>query len=149
MKKLVLYLMLLMAVPATAQSGLYGSHSHHSHAPAERPHHGSLMHHEHHGPQVHAMDADDFEAVLGILARETFDFRRLETAKEVARGNWMSARQIARICELFTYDSNRLDFAKRAYASCVNKGMYVLVEETFTYNSSKDELHEFIRNWRR
>jgi len=149
MKHLILYLMLLLAIPATAQHGLFRSHPHHSHAPAEHHHHGSLMHHgpnEHpYGPQ--AMNSEDFEVAHGFIAKETFDSNRLDVAKQIVKDNWMNAKQIASICELFIYDSNRLEFAKFAYASCVNKGMYFVVEETFTFSSSKEELREFIKNW--
>lgn len=145
MKHLVLYLMLLLAIPATAQSGLFGTHPHHSHEHGEHHHHGSLMQHgpnEHpYGPQ--AMNPEDFEVALRFISKETFDSNRLDTAKEIVGKNWVSARQIAAICGLFTYDSNRLEFAKFAYASCVDKGMYFLLDETFTYRFSKEELHEF------
>ena len=147
MRNLALYLMLLLAVPATAQSGLFGSHSHHrSHAPAEHHHHGSLMHHGpgEHPHTVQVMNPEDFELALGYISKKTFDSDRLETAKEVVRNNWVSSRQIAAVCRLFTYDSNRLDFAKFAYASCADKGMYFILDETFTFNSSRDELHKFI-----
>lgn len=149
MKHLVLYLMLLLAIPATAQHGLFGSHPHHSHAPAKHHHHGSLMQY---GPNEHpfgpqAMNSEDFEVALRYIAKETFDSNRLDVAKQIVKDNWMNAKQIASICELFTYDSNRLEFAKFAYASCVNKGMYFVVEETFTFSSSKEELREFIKNW--
>lgn len=89
----------------------------------------------------------DFELAHRFIAEKTFDSDRLEVAKDIVRHNRISARQIASICTLFTYDSNRLDFAKHAYASCVDKGMYFIVDETFTFRSSKDELHEYIRNW--
>ena len=148
MKKLVLYLMLLIAVPATAQSGLFGSHSHrHSHAPAEHHHHGSLMHHGpgEHSYTVQVMNSEDFDLALRYISNKSFDSDRLEAAKEIVRHNWVSARQIASICRLFTFDSNRLEFAKYAYASCADKGMYFILDEEFTFSASRDELHKYIR----
>ena len=93
------------------------------------------------------MSAEDFEVALRYVSKELFDSNRLEVAKQIVKDNWVSARQIASFCELFTYDSNRLEFAKYAYASCVNKGMYFTVEETFTYSSSKEELREYISRY--
>lgn len=146
MKKLVLYFLLLMVVPATAQSGLFGNHPHHhSHAPTRPYHPGPLMHQNHHTPPVNGMSPENFEAVMTYLSKETFDSNRLDAAKQIVRRNWFSARQIASICKLFTYESNRLEFAKYAYASCVDKGMYFLLDETFTYKLSREELHEYIR----
>ena len=93
------------------------------------------------------MDDADFEAAVRILSKETFDSSRLDLAKSIVRNNWMNTRQIASICTLFTYESNRLEFAKFAYGACVNKGSYFLLDETFTYRSSKEELHEFINRY--
>ena len=149
MKNIALYLMLLIAAPATAQSGLFGSHSHHhSHVPAGH-HHGSLMHY---GPGEHpytiqVMNTEDFEVALDYLSKKTFDSDRLEMAKEIVGRNCVSAKQIASVCKLFTYDSNRLEFAKFAYASCADKGMYFILDETFTFNSSRDELHKYISKY--
>lgn len=149
MKNIALYLMLLLAVPATAQSGLFGKHVHrHSHAPAEQ-HHGSLMQH---GPGEHpyivqVMTSEDFELALNYISKKVFDSDRLELAKEIVGKNCVSAKQIASVCKLFTYDSNRLEFAKFAYASCADKGMYFILDETFTFSSSRDELHDYIRRF--
>lgn len=148
MKNIALYLMLLLAVPATAQSGLFGKPSHrHSHASGERHRHGSLMRYgpgeKHH--TVQAMNSEDFEAALSYISKKTFDSDRLDLAKEIFGKNPVSARQIASVCRLFTYDSNRLEFAKFAYASCTDKGMYFILDETFTFSASRDELHEYTR----
>ena len=143
MKHLILYLMLLIAVPATAQSGLFGRHPNQPQPTEGHHHHGSLMHH---GPLDHpkAMNPDDFQVAHRYISKEIFDSKRLDLAKHIVERNWFNARQIASICELFSYDSNRLEFAKFAYSSCVDKGLYFLVEETFTFSSSKEELRNYI-----
>jgi hypothetical protein len=150
MKNLILYLMLLITIPATAQSGIFGRHSHHANAAEGRHHHGSLLQH---GPQDRPytppiMDPEGFEAALRILSKESFDSKRLDIAKQIAQDNWMSTQQIVSICKLFTYESNRLDFAKFAYHSCVNRNMYFMLDEVFTYSSSKDELQDYIQKTR-
>ena len=147
MKNIVLYLMLLIAVPATAQSGLFGSHSHH--ASTGKHHHGSLMHphgHAEHPDISQGMATEDFEVALRILSKKTFDNSRLDAAKQIVQDNWMTTRQIASICGLFTYDSNRLEFAKFAYHFCVDRQNYFMLDEVFTYSSSKEELATYVRN---
>ena len=94
------------------------------------------------------MNAEDFEAALRVITKNSFDSNRLDMAKQIVRDNWMTARQIARICGVFTYDQNRLEFAKYAYPSCVDKGMYFLLDEVFTYRSNKEELQNFISRYR-
>ena len=146
MKHIALYLMLLIAIPATAQSGLFGSHPHHPSPPEH--HHGSLMHYE---PHVHApsvqyygMNPKDFEKAIQLISDETFDSKRLTVAKRIITDNKMSVKQIASICELFTFEANRLEFAKYAYRFCVDPNRYFLLDEVFTYSSSKEELFDYI-----
>ena len=151
MKNMVLYLMLLITIPATAQSSLFGKQSDNTKAATGQHYHGSLMQHgpldRPHTPPI--MDNDSFEAALRIISKESFDGKRLDVAKQIVKDNWMSVRQIASICKLFTYDSNRLDFAKSAYHSCINKQLYFQLDEVFTYNASKEELNDYIQQTKR
>lgn len=87
----------------------------------------------------------DFEAIRSTLASESFDNTRLSTAKQIVSSNPLSAAQITEICKLFSFESNRLDFAKYAYPYCVDKNMYFLVNTSFSYDSSKRELDSFLK----
>ncbi len=152
MKKLVLYFLLLMAVPATAQSGLFGSHSDH-HAPPSAP---AEQHQP--GPMIKAgkpaapatrnegrgMNTKDYEEAVRIINNENFDESRLNMAKRIINGNPMNSRQIAKICRLFTFEANRLEFAKYAYSRCADPNKYYLLDDVFTFESSKKELDEYI-----
>lgn len=93
------------------------------------------------------MNSEDFEVAFSFIAKETFDSKRLEIAKNIVKNNWVSSKQIASICRLFTYDSNRVEFAKFAYPSCIDKGMYFLLDATFTYSSSREELHDYLSQY--
>ena len=152
MKKLILYFLLLVAVPATAQSGFFNVNSGYGYnAPNEYYNPGPLMNYGPYGSYmpaqpVYGMSPDNFEAALRYISKETFDFNRLDVAKQIVRNNWVTARQIAAFCELFTYDYNRVEFAKFAFASCVDKGMYFVVDDTFIYRFSIDEVHEYINS---
>ena len=157
MKKLVLYFLLLMAIPATAQSGLFGSHSDH-HAPPSSPPPPPAEHH-HPGPMIKTgkpaapanrnegkgMNTRDYEDAVRIINNENFDESRLNMAKRIISGNPMNSRQIAKICRLFAFEANRLEFAKYAYKHCVDPNKYFLLDEVFTFESSKKELDEFIQ----
>lgn len=87
----------------------------------------------------------DFEAIRSTLASESFDSTRLGTAKQIVSSNPLSAAQITEICKLFSFESNRLEFAKYAYPYCVDKNMYFLVNTSFSYDSSKRELDSFLK----
>lgn len=148
MKKVMLYLLLIVAVPAAAQPGLFGRGPHTSRAFSGRPCQGPLIKpgHSTHA-EAQGMHPRDFEEAVRIISEENFDDKRLELAKYIIKSNPMSARQITRICALFNFEANKLEFAKFAYPYCVDRNRYFLVDEVFNFSSSKDELHKFIQNW--
>ncbi|WP_343637844.1 DUF4476 domain-containing protein [Fluviicola sp.] len=85
-----------------------------------------------------------FNQFLSSLKSESFDSNRLQNAKVYASKTNLSASQIKDIAATFTFDSNRLDWAKAAYNSCYDKGNYFLLRETFTFSSSYSELQDYV-----
>lgn len=149
MKRYILYFLLLIAIPATAQPGLFrkGPHSH-SRAISGQPCRGPLIkpgHSAHMEPR--GMDPRDFEEAVRVISDENFDDKRLELAKYIIKSNPMSVRQIYRVCTLFNFEANKLDFAKFAYPYCVDNNRYFLLYDVFNFSASKDELHKYIQNW--
>lgn len=96
-------------------------------------------------PMQFGMSPQDFDYAFQLISKESFDSSKLNVAKQVASSNPMNANQILEICKLFSFESNKLDFAKYAYYSCVDKNRYFLLNEAFSYESSKRELDEFIK----
>lgn len=161
MKRFVVYLMLILAIPATVMAqprsngpkGKTERHEPRHHEPRhhESRHHESRHHeartHRNHHPHATApmMNSRDYEDALRVICAENFDDKRLSTAKRIVAANPMSTRQIAGICREFTFEANRLEFAKFAHRYCVDPSRYYLVDEVFTFESSRKELHDFIR----
>ena len=85
-----------------------------------------------------------FNQFLTSLKSESFDSNRLQNAKVYASKTNLSANQIKDIAATFTFDSNRLDWAKAAYNSCYDKGNYFLLRETFTFASNYSDLQDYI-----
>jgi hypothetical protein len=46
----------------------------------------------------------------------------------------------------FTFEDSKLEFAKNAYANCSNKDDYYMLNEAFTFSSSKSELNKYVSN---
>ena len=91
------------------------------------------------------MTEQDFSTALAALASESYDNTRLILAKQIVAQNLMKASQIAEICKLFSFESNRLELAKYAYSHCGEKNRYYLVNASFAYDATKRELDEFIK----
>lgn len=91
------------------------------------------------------MPQRDYEEACRLISNESFDSSKLTTAKQVVSSNPMSAVQVLGICKLFSFESNKLEFAKFAYSYCVDQNKYYLLNEAFSYESSKRELNEYIK----
>lgn len=96
-------------------------------------------------PMSSCMSSQDYENAYRLISKESFDSSKLAIAKQIVSANPMNAGQILGICKLLSFESNKLDFAKYAYPYCVEPNKYYLLNETFTYESSKRELDEFIK----
>ena len=48
----------------------------------------------------------------------------------------------------FSFDKNRLEFAKMAYRKCVDKRNYFELYDTFDFESYARELNKFVQNQR-
>lgn len=91
--------------------------------------------------------SDEQFALLKKSVRDaTYDSDKLITGKVILKNNLFTSAQIKELCRLFTYDDQRLEFAKLAYESCADKGFYITILDVFTYQSTKSSLLEFIKN---
>jgi hypothetical protein len=91
-----------------------------------------------------SMDQASFEKAKNTIAGKGFDETRLSTAKQVAKANCLTTEQIVEIMKVFGFDETRLDFAKYAYDYCFDRNNYYNVNEGFSFDSSADELNEYI-----
>ena len=95
-------------------------------------------------PMAFGMNPQDYDEAYQLISKESFDSSKLTLAKQVVSSNPMTASQILGICKLFSFESNKLEFAKYAYAFCVEPNKYYLLNDAFSYDSSKRELDEYI-----
>ena len=155
MKKQILFaLILLVTMPCMAQEPPtrhhHGNRGHGtSIATRPRPHQGNHYWHHNEGhhskpPMSMGMNPQDYEYAYQMIAEESFDSSRLKLAKQIVTSNPMSVYQIMGICKLFSFESNKLDFAKYAYRHCTDKNRYFMLNEVFNFESSKRELRDYI-----
>lgn len=93
-----------------------------------------------------AMSDRDFNNAKQTLRNEWFETTRLTIAKQIIDANYFTTYQIKDLMSLFTFEKNKLELAKYAYRKATDQGNYYLVNDAFTYSSSKTELSEYIRN---
>ena len=150
-KQLLLALILTAAMSCMAQVPPKPHHGHGGHETTVTPHHGHNQPYWHHNDTPHfmpsmpiGMNPQDYEYAYQMIADESFDSSRLKLAKQIITTNPITVDQIIGICKLFNFESNKLDFAKFAYRHCTDKNRYFIVNEVFSFESSKRELHKYI-----
>ena len=92
----------------------------------------------------YGMDPAAFAELRGTIARASFDSNKLDIAMFAVSRNRMTSAQVADITRMFSFESNRLEFAKYAYSFVTDPGSYFMVANAFTFSSSKRELFDFI-----
>jgi hypothetical protein len=95
-----------------------------------------------------SMSDFDFSQAKETLRKEWFENTRMTTAKQIIDRNYFTSQQVKDLLLLFTFENNRLEIAKYAYGKTVDKGNYFIVNDAFTFNSNKEKLGEYIRDYK-
>ena len=93
---------------------------------------------------VRPISTNEFENIMNTLNNISFDSSLLNVAKQILSSKYVTTDQVIRILQLFTFDSSRLDIAKFAYNRTVDKSHYFQTYNSFTFDSSVNELSNYI-----
>lgn len=88
----------------------------------------------------------DFNTMKNSISSKSFEDSKLTTAKQVVKANCLSSAQVKDILELFSFEQTKLDFAKLAYLNTWDKRNYYIVNDAFTFESTIEELSEYINS---
>ncbi|MCK5823685.1 MAG: DUF4476 domain-containing protein [Bacteroidales bacterium] len=92
------------------------------------------------------MKHSDFVSAKRTIASKSFEDSKLKIAKQITSSNCLLASQVKEIMQIFGFESTRVKYAKYAYAYTYDVGNYFKVNDAFEYESSIDELDEFINS---
>ncbi|HCM29439.1 MAG TPA: hypothetical protein DHW83_01290, partial [Bacteroidales bacterium] len=90
------------------------------------------------------MNPEDFASAKASISSKSFEDSKLTLAKQIAASNHLTSKQVKEIMQLFSFEDSKLDFAKYAYKFVYDPNNYYIVNDTFKFSSSIDELNEFI-----
>jgi len=90
------------------------------------------------------MNKADFATAKESIASKSFEDSKLKIAKQITRGNCLSAAQVKQIMQLFSFEESRLDFAKFAYDFTFDKQNYYQVNDAFQFEMTIEELDEYL-----
>lgn len=92
------------------------------------------------------MPEDQFIQVQQSIDSKSFEDSKLIMAKQVIASNCLLSSQVKRIMELFNFEDTRLELAKYAYGYTYDLGNYFQLNDAFNFESSIEELNEYIMN---
>lgn len=93
-----------------------------------------------------AMPANDFEEVKTQIKKASFAEDKMRVAKQATKANCLSVAQIKEICKLFSFENDKLEYAKFAYDYTFEKAKFYMVNDVFSFSSSREELDEYIQS---
>ena len=91
------------------------------------------------------MNSTNFMDAKKTIEEGSFDDTKLSTAKSIVTSNCLSTDQVIQICNLFSFEENKLAFAQFAYGYVTDPKNYFKVNNVFSFSTSKEELNSFIQ----
>jgi hypothetical protein len=92
------------------------------------------------------MSGLDFNESKKTLESQDSDSTLMVAAVKVINANCMLTSQVKEIMQLFKTDLYKLHFAKKAYPHTSDLSNFSKLDETFTSEEGKKDLHSFIKN---
>jgi hypothetical protein len=98
------------------------------------------------GSSKRAIENNAFQQLKRSIAKESFDDTRLKIAKQFVPFNYFNTAQVKELIGVFFSESSKLELAKYMYDYTVDKSNYFVVNDALFFNSSKEELMDYIKN---
>lgn len=90
----------------------------------------------------------EFQDIISHINKQSFENRKLQTAKTITRDRLFTTQQIIEICKQFSFENSKLEYAKFAYDYTVDKNNYYKVSNVFSFKSNAAELEKYINSKR-
>lgn len=95
------------------------------------------------------MEDSDFAMAKQSIESKDFSDSKVTVAKQILSNNCLLTRQVSEMVRLFDFEDDRLEIAKYAYGSTLDVGNYFLVNDAFEFESTIEELDEYVRAYQR
>lgn len=90
-----------------------------------------------------------FNDMKKSIEDKSFEESKFTIAKQIVNNNCLLSSQVKQIILLFSFEQTRLDFAKYCYGYTYDIGNYYKINDAFTFESSIDELNQYISSFQR
>ncbi len=92
------------------------------------------------------MASGSFAGAKRSVESKSFADEKKTTARQILRSNCMSTDQIIEMMGAFSFEDDKLEFAKMAYDRCSDPENYWKLNDAFTFGATIEELDEFIQS---
>ena len=99
---------------------------------------------DNHEGYASGMNDREFKTVLESIDKEWLESNKLKSASHIVKTNSLTTAQVEQVLLMFSFENNKLEIAKQAYANTVDKKNYSRLFDVFSFNSSKTELERYI-----
>jgi hypothetical protein len=86
----------------------------------------------------------EFAKIVANIKAQDFDDTKLTVAKDIAKNKCLTSAQVHDIMKIFSFEDDRLDFAKYSYEYVYDKDNFYEVYKAFDHSMTVDELKEAI-----
>ncbi len=93
------------------------------------------------------MDESEFSNAKRSVASKDFEDSKMTVAKQITGANCLTADQVKRMMDAFDFEDSKLEYAKFAYDKTYDIGNYYKLNDAFDFESSIDELNEYINGY--
>lgn len=90
------------------------------------------------------MEEAQFQDARSSVATKDFEDSKLTVAKQITGSNCLTAAQVRDMMGAFDFEDSKLEFAKFAYGRTFDIGNYYKLNDAFDFESSIDELNQYI-----
>jgi hypothetical protein len=95
---------------------------------------------------IYGMSNTDLNAAKNSMNSTSFDDTRVTTFKQIVSSKCIITSQVKELLQLFSFEDNKLDMAKYAYAYVADPSNYYTINDIFTFDSNKSELSTYVTN---
>ncbi len=92
------------------------------------------------------MSNTEFGDARKSIEGQSFEDTKMKIARQVGRDRCFTTEQVKGIMGLFSFEDNKLEFAKYAYDRTHDIGNYFKLNDAFSFSSSVDELNTYIES---
>lgn len=98
---------------------------------------------------IYGMNETDFRAAKNSISSGSFEDTKISTFKQVVSSKCVNTKQVKEMLQLFTFEESKLEMAKYAYTYVADPSNYYTINDIFTFDSSKDELSNYVMSNKR